>query len=339
MLPVNRNKPPTVVCLRYIVYISSATIDAMGNIKLLISIALVVAAINSGAQQVAPRGPSDYVVTVQQTSGPQPRWLSMPGSPNAKWTDGVYKWYFNPANVPPTLTPDAVLASMKAAAAQWTQMCNIDIKYMGVTDVAPGAVASDPGINVWGFAPVNNNGGGFALSAIFPDGHISDADIILNTNTQQSVSWDVLDVQGLMTHEIGHGIGIGHSDVSESIMYAESYHDQFYSQYLRGDDVAACVAKYGESVNSKANRVMNWAEKTYPMAFLNLTGFKPGYTELQTSPPTTIKGDGYIYRYYPTSNSYLGAMKGDMYYKGPDGVVQNVGKINDYMVAAASAGF
>lgn len=57
-----------------------------------------------------------------------------------------------------------------------------------------------------------------------------------------------------MTHELGHLIGLGHSDNPDSIMYANPYNNL---PYLRADDIAAARALYGDGSDP------HWTSATY----------------------------------------------------------------------------
>ena len=317
----------------------------MNLAKTLLAFAVTTASLCSHAQQFTSTTTvhGDYALTVVQPTGPQPRWVPIRGIKGAKWPNNTYKWHFNPANIPAPLTADEVLAALKAAAAQWMQVCNIKIEYMGLTTAIPGAQTTYTpwinGQNIWGFAPIEGtfrNVGGYALPTVMADARIYAADIVLNSNASL---WAALTVQAIATHEIGHAIGLDHSEKPSSMMYATPYHDTVYGQWLHDDDVDGVVALYGETPYTAANRVMNWAENKYPGAFLNLAPLVPTYRQQLASPPPTVTGDGFVYRYYQDSRTYLGAMNGDLFYVGVDRVPQNLGKVTDYLPAAKAATF
>ena len=42
-------------------------------------------------------------------------------------------------------------------------------------------------------------------------------------------------LDGLLTHELGHAIGLAHSDVATAIMFANPYHSYQYNETLKSD--------------------------------------------------------------------------------------------------------
>ena len=318
----------------------------MSTSKRILALALSLTWLNSFSQQATTTVHGDYAVTVLKPTGPQPRWASMSGIKNAKWVDHTYKWYFNPDNVPSYLTVDEVLEAMKAAAAQWMQVSNISIQYMGITSVAPETFVPNTNggsdydqVSVWGFKVLGveiKNVSAYASTAIYYSGQMIDADIVLNANRGD---WGLASLQSTITHEIGHAIGIAHSEEPSSIMFANPYHSSpDYGQWLRSDDVAAVKALYGVSKDALANQIMNWAENTFKGAFLNMEKKRPGYKSY-SRPPATSNGNGFLFRYYPDSKSYLGAMDGYMYYIESGKNPQPVGKVVDFMSAVAESRF
>ena len=183
-------------------------------------LALCLAALATPIHAQIP-APVDFSRTVVPDDRPHPRWIRV-YSENASWPGGVYQWWFNPLNVQVDLAVEDVLDAFKTAAARWSQMCNIDFQYMGITTVLPDARFDfrPDRINVWGFS-FDYIMAGFAPTAVVGTGDIVDADILLSA----SKVWDLEQIKSIMTHEIGHGLGLGHSDVQSAIMSANTYHD------------------------------------------------------------------------------------------------------------------
>ncbi len=142
-----------------------------------------------------------------------------------------------------------------------------------ITDGSGGVNATVSAIRAWGIisssttssaavrgsAPatimLNSNGGvctGNCLAATLTgyyvsqtgDDRITDADVYTNTSVQLYSSGESgcsaeYDINGIMTHEVGHVIGIGHSTVSGATMYPSVSACNTAPRSLASDDIAA----------------------------------------------------------------------------------------------------
>ena len=75
---------------------------------------------------------------------------------------------------------------------------------------------------------------------------IDEADVAWNTNNRINWGGD-FDVQTVLLHELGHVLGLGHSDVTDAVMYA-SY--QGLRQLLHPDDICGIQELYGTPCSS-----------------------------------------------------------------------------------------
>jgi len=236
------------------------------------------------------------------------------------WLSSRYFWYYNPANQPANLSTEAVVATIKKATARWSGMCNISFGYLGLTTKRP-YMGDDStmvdSVNVIGWDVLTgdlSDAGAVTLSWTSRDA-LLDADIAFNTVV--NTPWNLDSVEGVITHELGHAIGVKHSNVQESVMFANPYHDYDYLRALRGDDANACAALYGAASTAASDRAFNWAEEAYP-EYLS-----PRFAQSGTYM-------GYYYRYYPGTQSYLGTKDGVVYYIGADGWMYSMGTLGDY---------
>lgn len=153
-----------------------------------------------------------------------------------KWDGGLMTWRYNPANQPATVTTEAMLALIQAGMDKWSSACAIRFEYQGTTSVTP---TLNDGVNVIGWTSADGYDG---YTQYWSSGaYFSDVDIRLDparlTQTNQ--------IEGIVSHELGHAIGLDHSDAVAAIMFAKPYHSYDYQRTLREDDISGCKALYG----------------------------------------------------------------------------------------------
>lgn len=83
------------------------------------------------------------------------------------------------------------------------------------------------------------------LTGYYSGSTIYDADVYTNTRYSYTSSKETdgcsgeFDIDGIMVHEVGHVIGIGHSNVSGATMYPSVGSCNYNNRTLESDDVAA----------------------------------------------------------------------------------------------------
>jgi len=83
------------------------------------------------------------------------------------------------------------------------------------------------------------------LTGYYSGSRINDADVYTNTKYKYTSSKETdgcsgeYDIDGIMVHEVGHVIGIGHSNVAGSTMYPTVSSCNFNNRTLEADDLAA----------------------------------------------------------------------------------------------------
>ncbi len=208
-------------------------------------------------------------------------------------------------------------------------MCKLTFTYMGTTAAVPNVrstASTVDRINVFGWGELTAElaiYGAYTNWWYDANRAMMDADIVINT----AYAWTAQDIDAIMTHELGHALGLDHSDVQASVMFANPYNSYSYQRTLRGDDANACAALYGASPDAASNRAMNWAEQTYPQLF-------------SPSPAASGSYGGYNYRYYPGTKTYLGTQNGSAYtMDAADGVIREQGLLNNFTGTVHGAGF
>jgi len=205
---------------------------------------------------------SDYVVTPApgtssaQRPGSSSKFKFMFGTP-AKWPVPL-RWYYNHAGAPLPFSnaKDAVIQNIVTESAKWTAVCGVQIAYAGETDAVPKTTAGGPGgISVVGWQR--------------PDIGISGADYVWyqssgSSNLNLVESDMMLDPTNVTTfdqmtrtvsHEWGHAIGLGHSNVEGALMSGPPDSTYTNGTDLTADDVHGCRCLYGPPAGQQAGNV------------------------------------------------------------------------------------
>lgn len=157
-----------------------------------------------------------------------------PNSP--KWDGAVMPWYYNPDGQPDTVTTESMLAIINADMAKWEKVCGIHFKYQGTTSAAP--TVNDK-LNVIGWT--NAKGYDGYTQYWYSNYKFTDVDIRLDPTRITNPTY----IEAILTHELGHAVGLDHSDQNDATMFANPYHTYNYQLTLHNDDIAGCVALYG----------------------------------------------------------------------------------------------
>jgi len=137
------------------------------------------------------------------------------------------RWWYNPANEPPPPPGTSWEELITLAAQNWADVACADVsfEYEGTSD----AEWADDGDNViywmspWGFG---SSAAGATLHIPQSDGEAREVDLALNG---ENYSWtvgggdafqtSVVDAESVLTHELGHWLGLSHSPDQFATMY------------------------------------------------------------------------------------------------------------------------
>lgn len=158
-----------------------------------------------------------------------------------RWKPNAINWYYNPAGAPSTIASTA-LDTIKQSMAYWTSVCNINFNYMGETTKGSTSTSKDS-TNVIGWGDADGATGITYTSMKGNTAPISISESDINFNIAEVR--DTTTLRAVANHELGHMLGLAHSDVSASIMFANPYHDIQYLLTLRQDDITGCTDVYG----------------------------------------------------------------------------------------------
>lgn len=179
----------------------------------------------------------------------------------ATWQTNLVTVYVNPANAPSWMSADQVVASVQAAMNDWNSQggANIQLVYGGLTTAGH---ALD-GLNVVSFSPTPKGDGSIAFTFSQWDSslHLSDSDVVLYLTDGSrtfsyfaddqdcwAVGWNAIYLHDMLTHELGHLLGLEHSDVDGATMHIGYATCSQTQRSLELDDIAGIQALYGATV-------------------------------------------------------------------------------------------
>lgn len=190
---------------------------------------------------------NDFIIVVSGQIPDEQKYLTFGWN---GWANNTLHWRYNDSNRPASMaaSADGAVARIQAAMAKWSSVCNVRFTYDGTTSSAPSLPAgSRDGLNViaWGALTGNTTGvtytgaSGFSNSTLT----IDESDMVINY--QFNPNFDAT-----LVHEIGHMIGLKHSNQEGTVMSGPNTSPDPSTSYtgfvtLQPDDIAGCRALYG----------------------------------------------------------------------------------------------
>jgi hypothetical protein len=210
------------------------------------------------------------------------------GAP-AKWP-GVLHWRYNHANAPPAYisNKDHVIEQLVAESTKWISACGIQIVYDGETNSAPRTlIANGPdGLNVigWGKPEMGISAFTYSFYQTVGPGNLTlvDSDVVMDPDY---VTTDA-QMTRTMAHEWGHAIGLGHSNVEQTLMSGPP--ESTYTNYtgLTADDVHGCRCLYGPPAGQQTGDICSLPDE------IDFATVNVGATTLQRQVMVTNSGNG-----------------------------------------------
>ena len=180
------------------------------------------------------------------------------GNSFGRWPGGIVQWVYNPTGRSAYFSDDNEFVNLlMEAMTEIENASGVDFQYLGIDSAAVIGNFADSIVTI-GWEDLNGAAGvaGPASScngaSILAIGYCQYVDGSVRFNNDiNDVNWDKGDAEtsenGLIQvamHEILHLLGIGHSDIPESIMYANPYTNL---SHLHDDDLDALRSMYGPS--------------------------------------------------------------------------------------------
>ncbi len=133
--------------------------------------------------------------------------------PPGMWPNGEFRWFYHRGDEPSWITPEEASRLFRDAAARW-EACGVKMQFLGETTVAPGKM---DGINVVGWSMgIQPSLRGLTIGR-GKDGKILERDVSIRPDRQEfRLSRRLL--EKVITHELGHAIGLTHSSRCDDVM-------------------------------------------------------------------------------------------------------------------------
>ena len=181
-----------------------------------------------------------------------------------KWTNGIVPWVYNPTNAPAGYQNNVATRDLiESALAEWTGVCNLTFVRSdtdGNSDGIDSTINIDefPHDNIVVFqfdaiggaglaGPVSSSSTATSLGRWnYFDGTLRLSQTVFDQTgmSADAIERNLLAFDQTVIHEVGHVIGLGHSDEPVSIMYSNPYNSL---NHIRADDIENCRNLYGYS--------------------------------------------------------------------------------------------
>ena len=196
-------------------------------------------------------------------------WSFIPdGTPiDPSFTDANFSGTSSLTNIMNSLGYNDALAAIQRAFDKWSAVSNISFQQVSDSGVAfnsPSAVTPNTGQIRIGAYAINGSVGAVGWSG-WPFGDTLSGDILLNSSNlfqiHQGNEGDPVringtyynDLEGLVVHEIGHTMGIAHTNIC-SVMSGNPACYELLNRELDPDDIAAAQFLYGPSPSADCRR-------------------------------------------------------------------------------------
>jgi len=193
-------------------------------------------------------------VPLRTSGGVDYTWDLSRAQPNV--VSGRITYYLDPAGSG-DLEPSAALAAVRAGIEAWGEVPHCALAF--AEDESRPATRRRSGDRINLIQWTSGDLGPFVYATTWPsfeDGVMTDADIIMNEdvrlNSTLALTWSTsatgsprtADIQGVITHEWGHAIGMDHEAILGATMYYAASAGSTYFRTLHADDMAGVAALY-----------------------------------------------------------------------------------------------
>lgn len=167
-----------------------------------------------------------------------------------KWTQNQVSYYLANSCDPRIADRDGCTQALRNGFERWSRLScsSLSFRYAGAAQYI---TTSDNQNSVGWLTDWPPSYGQDALAVTIPaanerTGEMYDADIAFNPNKTFSIdnTPDTIDVESVMTHEVGHLLGLDHSATFDATMFFATGPNELYRRSLHDDDIQGACAIY-----------------------------------------------------------------------------------------------
>lgn len=163
-----------------------------------------------------------------------------------KWAQSPVPYYINPANM--DLPTAAIEPAIRAGADAWRLQSGASFSF-AFAGYSTQTTTTNDSINLIVFRNASSGSAIATTYTWFSGTRLIDADMVFwdagfQFFTGTSGCSNGFYIEDVATHEFGHALGLGHSDVTGATMYPSISYCSQESRTLAGDDIAAVLSLY-----------------------------------------------------------------------------------------------
>ena len=186
---------------------------------------------------------------IVQSADDKPKFLTNGWS---GWTNKAVRWRYNDTNRPAAVSASllATTASIRAAMDKWSAVCAVTFVYDGTTtngaSLAAGGTRDAINAITWG----TPGSGVAALTYLATSSSSAGVATLAEADMVISIAQGSSGLDAVLLHEVGHMLGLKHSNVENAVMSGPNTAPDPSTTYtqiaaLAADDIAGCRSLYG----------------------------------------------------------------------------------------------
>lgn len=150
--------------------------------------------------------------------------------------------HYNPEGAPAWATIEVFEYKLGLAISKWKEKCAVRIKYGGLTTNPTETLDN---VFVIGWKPIDSYVAAYVTGTAEPTSDPMEWDIVDSDMTLDPIDVTEFNIDSLLLHELGHMIGINHSNLNNVVMSGPPLSTYNNLDVLQQDDHRACKFLYG----------------------------------------------------------------------------------------------